>query len=306
MKIIVTGATGFIGTALCRELLENGHEVVAVVRPGSKKRDKLRFGKDLEKRLSVMEISLENLPLLKEKAHRMDIFYHLAWNGASGSDRENFDIQYSNIGYTAAAIRAAAACGCHKFVGAGSQAEYGVVCGTAKEEETVPAPFMMYGAAKLAAYHMGRLVAQQEQIGFVWPRIYSVYGVGENPGTLIDYVMESLLKGEIPQLTSCDNKWNFMYIDDCVELLRLLGEKEEAEGVYHVASEDTRLLKEFVMEIKNIIAPEGKLGFGKKETDIKRTFWLEPDVKRLEAMGMGCRTPFSEGIRKKLQKVIER
>lgn len=300
MKIVITGATGFIGTALCRELLENGHEVVAVIRPGSARKGKLDFGKELNGGIRMVEAALEKLSGLGELVNGADVFYHLAWNGSAGVERESFDIQYTNIGYTAEAVRAAVECGCKKFIGAGSQAEYGVVKGIAKEYETVPHPFMMYGAAKLAAYHMGRLTAGQEGISFVWPRIYSVYGVGENPGTLVNYVIDTLRKGEVPELSPCENMWNFMYITDCVRALRMLGENEETEGVYHVASEDTRVLKEFVEEIRDIVAPESELRFGAKVSNPERTFWLRTDVERLKGLGFEERVRFEEGIRKKV------
>ncbi len=143
-KCIVTGATGFIGTALCRELLRGGDEVFAVVRPKSARRHKLT---DLQKvdsaaktRLHVVEADLGRLGgALSEAQTRADVFFHLAWNGSAGAEREDFDIQQKNIAYTAEAIRAAKACGCTKFVGAGSQAEYGVVHGVASEDKTVSA-----------------------------------------------------------------------------------------------------------------------------------------------------------------------
>lgn len=299
MRVVITGSTGFIGTALCEEMLKNGHEVVAVIRPGSQKREKLQFGAELNKYLQIAEVALEDFAGLAERIGKADVFYHLAWNGSSGAARENFDIQQTNIGYTADAIRAAAKCGCKKFVGAGSQAEYGVVHGVAKEEETVPHPFMMYGAAKLAAYQMGQVLAKQLGIQMVWTRIYSVYGVGENPGTLVNYVIDTLQQGEVPELSPCENMWNFMYITDCVGALRILGEREETEGIYHVASEDTRLLREFVEEMRDVVAPRIELGFGLKESDPERTFWLEPDRGRLTKEGFIDNVIWKEGIRKK-------
>ena len=301
MKAVITGATGFIGTALCREMLQNGHEVVAVIRPGSKKRGKLDFPEALEGGIQVIEIALDSLPNLPDLVGKADVFYHLAWNGSAGAAREDFNIQHSNIGYMADAIRAAVKCGCRKFVGAGSQAEYGVVHGMAKEEKTVPRPFMMYGAAKLAAYQMGQVLARQLGIRLVWPRIYSVYGVGENPGTLVDYVIESLKKGEAPELSPCENMWNFMYITDCVRALRMLGEREELEGIYHVASEDTRFLKGFVEEIRDVVASGGRLGLGARTSDPERTFWLEPDVGKLERIGFREDFSFRDGINEKLK-----
>ena len=304
----MTGAAGFIGLALCRELLQNGYEVAAVIRPESKKRGKLL---DLEKEsglpdasLQILEIPLENINLLSTCYHiQADFFFHLAWNGSSGAAREDFDIQQSNIGFTAGAIRAAKECGCRKFIGAGSQAEYGVVDGKAYEDKTVASPFMMYGAAKLAACQMGTVLAGQLDLGFVWPRIYSVYGVGENPGTLVNYVMDSLGKGEVPALSPCENMWNFLYITDCVRALRMLAEDENVQGICHVASKDTRLLKEYVAEMRDIIAPDTGLGFGMKQTDPARTFWLQPDVKKLDETGFAAEVSFGEGIRRKMGEI---
>lgn len=301
---IVTGATGFIGTALCRELLEQRESVTAVIRPGSAKREKLeqlRTEADgYVSRLRIIELELSEIDrLCSEYRIQADTCYHLAWNGSSGSDREDFDLQYSNIAYTAEAIRTAKACGCAKFVGAGSQAEYGVVHGVAKEDETVPHPFMMYGAAKLAAFQMGQVLAKQVGISFVWPRIYSIYGVGENSGTLVNYVIDTLRKGEVPQLSPCENMWNFMYITDCVRALRMLGESDETEGIYHVASEDTRVLREFVEEIRDIIAPGAELNFGARASDPERTFWLEPDVGKMKKLGFESEVEFERGVRRK-------
>lgn len=300
MRVIVTGATGFIGSALCKELLENGHEVIAVIRPGSTKKEKLKFAAEYQNRLQILELALSDIAQLPQMITEADVFYHLAWNGSAGAEREDFDIQYTNIGYTAEAMCAVAKCGCGKFIGAGSQAEYGVVRGVAKEEETVPSPFMMYGAAKLAAYQMGRVLAKQLGISFVWPRIYSVYGVGENPGTLVNYVIDCLKKGVPPELSPCENMWNFMYITDCVRALRMLGEREDTEGIYHVASDDTRLLKEFVEEIRDIVAPGEKLGFGIKKSNPERTFWLEPDCEKMRDLGLKCEVNFNEGVRRKI------
>lgn len=308
MKAIVTGATGFIGLALCRELLQNGYEVVAVIRPDSVKKDKLlRLEKESSlsgTSLQILEIPLDKICMLHICYHiRADFFFHLAWNGSSGAAREDFDIQHSNIEFAACAIRTAKTCGCRKFIGAGSQAEYGVVGGTAFEDKTVPSPFMMYGAAKLAVCQMCSVLARQLDIGFVWSRIYSVYGVGENQGTLVNYVMNTLKKGEVPELSPCENMWNFLYITDCVRALRMLAEDENIQGICHVASKDTRLLKEFVAEMRNMLAPDIELGFGVKQADPARTFWLQPDVGKLDRIGFEAEVSFREGIQRKVEEM---
>lgn len=286
MKVVITGATGFIGTALCTEMLDAGHQVTTVIRPGTPKRSKLPTG------ISVIELNLDQLYDLHGS---FDVFYHLAWNGSSGEVRSAFDSQYKNIVYTTEAVQAAKRCQCKKFIGAGSQAEYGMVRGMCTEE-TVPKPFMMYGAAKLAAYHMGKIVAAQDGISFVWPRIYSVYGVGENSGTLISYLIETLLAGKEPKLSNCENIWDFMYITDCVKALRLLGEQSDTEGIYNVSSGNPRVLKAFVEEIRDTINPDIGLLFGEKITDPNQTFWLQPDISRLKDIGFLPIVDFRQGI----------
>lgn len=293
MRALITGASGFIGSALCREMINAGHEVTAVIRPGSPKRVKLPAG------VSVAELEFGRLADLDG---RYDVFYHLAWNGSSGDARDDFYIQQTNIGYTVEAVKAARRCGCFRFVGAGSQAEYGVVKGICTEE-TATDPFTFYGAAKLAAYHMGKTLAGGLGLSFVWPRIYSVYGVGENY-TVLSYVMGALLKGEEPGLTACENMWDFLYITDCTAALRLLGEHRSAEGVYNVSHGAPGRLREFIETARNIVDRKGRLHFGVKPSDPLRTFWLEPDTSRLNGLDFAPKMAFADGIRLKLEDLL--
>lgn len=290
MKIVVTGATGFLGRALCGEMIESGHRVTAVVRPESVEKAKsLPVHK-------IVSLPLEELEKLGQYADGQDLFYHLAWNGSGGDARNDYEIQLSNLIYLKKALMAAKKCGCYRFIGAGSQAEYGILNKKTAESEAVPAPFMMYGAAKLSCLYMGRILAKQLGITFIWPRIYSVYGPREGDPTLLGYVVRTLREGNMPELSDCDNMWDFMYITDFTKAMRLLGEHPEAEGIYNVASGKSEILKNFVQRTRDIIKPGAELGFGMRKTDKKSTFWLEPDVSRLKELGFQCMTAFEEGI----------
>lgn len=275
MRALVTGASGFLGSALCRHLLRKGHTVTALVRPDSPRRDHVPGGAELREC---------ELARLSEFAGEFDVLFHLAWNGSAGQEREDFALQLSNAAFMGEAVRMASRCSCSRIVFAGSQAEYGVVRGRCTEE-TAPHPFMMYGAAKLAAGHMGTVLARHLGLRFVWARIYSVYGPGENPGTLLSYVRECLRNGETPRLSPCENMWDFMHVDDCAEALHLLGTHPQAEGIYNVSAGRPRLLKEFVKELRDHLAPDAALDFGARQSDPDRTFWLEPDVSKLQSLG---------------------
>lgn len=289
MRFIMTGATGFLGQALCQELTQNGHKVTAVVRPESAEKAKGLLAEE------TVLLPLEEMERLKGK---YDVFFHLAWNGSGGDARNDYGIQLKNLLYIEKALRAAKECGCSKFIGAGSQAEYGVVHGIAKETETVPAPFLMYGAAKLACLHMGCILAEQLGITFVWPRIYSVYGPRENDPTLLGYVARTIREGKVPELSLCENMWDFMYITDFASAMRLLAEHPESKGIYHIASGEQQKLRLFIEILRDRIAPGTALKFGAKKTDPVRTFWLKPDVSMLQRLGFECRVTFEQGIDK--------
>ena len=83
-----------------------------------------------------------------------------------------------------------------------------------------------------------------------------------------------------------------------MRILAALGKSEKTEGIYNVASDDTRLLKEFVTELRDIVAPEAKLNFGARTADEKRTFWLEPDVEKLKNVVKLEYISFAEGVGK--------
>ena len=115
-------------------------------------------------------------------------------------------------------------------------------------------------------------------------------------------MIDTLKKGDIPELSPCENMWNYIYITDCVRVLRLLGEKDVSEGIYHIASDDTRILKEYVEEIRDIVAPGSALHFGAKQSNPKRTFWLEPDTEKIKKIDRESEeVSFFQGITKKIQ-----
>lgn len=118
---IVTGATSLIGVNLVPSLLEKGYQVYAVVRAGSVK--KIPF----PEQISRIECNLSQIGDLPEKVRTADVFFHLAWNGTRGAARNVKELQQANYRASLAACEAAKKIGCSCFVGAGSQAEYGVI-----------------------------------------------------------------------------------------------------------------------------------------------------------------------------------
>ena len=121
-RIIVTGATSMIGTALIEECIRHDIEVYAVVRAGSSKTKRLPESA----RIHQIECELEKLEELPAKiTGECDTFFHIAWGNTGENRNSSTELQSRNVFYTLKAVRAAHAMGCKRFIGAGSQAEYG-------------------------------------------------------------------------------------------------------------------------------------------------------------------------------------
>ena len=219
-KAIVTGPTGAIGIALIQELLEQGVKVTAVCH-----RDSERISRIPESDMvQIEECNLDELYSLTEILdHDYDIFYHFAWACTVGESRNNVEAQVANLQYTIAAVEVAALLGCKKFIGAGSQAEYGRYEG--KLNADVPAfPENGYGIAKLCAGQMSRIRCRQLGIQHIWTRVLSVYGPYDGENTMVISMIRRMLQGERPICTKGEQIWDYIYSRDAAKAFYLLGE----------------------------------------------------------------------------------
>ncbi len=290
-KIIVTGATSMIGAALIEEAVQNGVEVYAVIRKNTKRRARL-----LESRLlHIVESSLDSLETVNTIPDSCDVFYHFAWAGTAKEEREHPFVQEQNIRYTLDAVKLAAECGCTKFVGAGSQAEYGRVDGPVSAV-TRFAPETSYGAAKYASGIFSRKLCEKYHMVHIWGRIFSVYGRYDNEGTLIDYVISQWLKGEKACLTSGNQMWDYLYEKDAGRIFYLLGRDIEKTSCYRIANGLARPLKEYMQILEKVLEDRNICVYNDiKETDV---YGLQADTGNLwQELGFEPEISFEEGIR---------
>ena len=162
-RAIVTGSTGMLGVATIEVLLKEGYEVIAIARPGSSRL--MNIPED--DNVTVVELDLADIADLPEVLNASgiedaDLFFHFSWDGTHGASRDDMDIQLANIKASVDAVRAAAALKCKTFLGAGSQAECGILKDGAKVAPDTPCfPVNGYGIGKLAAGQMTRVEAKK-------------------------------------------------------------------------------------------------------------------------------------------------
>ena len=297
MRVIITGATSMLGGAVIEECLAHGAEVVALVRKNSPKIARL----PKSPRLTLVEAELTDLHSVQIDLP-CDVFYHFAWDGTSKETRDDPQTHLNNVQYTLDAVGLAHRLGCRKFIGAGSQAEYGIYSGKIYPDTRVE-PILSYGIAKYAAGKLSRKICDRDGITHIWTRIFSVYGEHDSENTMIQYALRQFRAGKPAQFSAATQKWNYLYEKDAGKIFYLLGEKDVPSGVYCVASDDTRPLKEFILEMKDVCGNGAKCEFA-PPSEVPAVS-LDPDITSLvNAIGWRPQTSFREGIRKILVHMI--
>lgn len=298
MRVVVTGATSFIGAATIRQLVQNGHEVCAVVRPRSRNLENLnkQVPEDCRSRVQVLELDMREIEQTAERISRPgDAWLHTCWEGAGSDNRTQRDVQQANVISSLAAVRAAAAVGCKRFLFTGSQAEYGV-CHERITEDMPCRPVSEYGKAKVDFAHQAESLCSSLGMEYIHARIFSVYGPGDHPWSLVQSCLRTWIQGGEMRLGECTQWWNFLYIEDAAEALTaLLGTVDP--GYYNVAGRDTRRLREFVEEMYDLCGARGSYSYGERPQNAEGPADLLPDITKICAeTGWEPETPFAEGI----------
>lgn len=298
-KIIVTGATSMIGIALINKALQSDkiERVYAVIRPNSCKVSRLMD----DARIHIVPCEGSDYSNLASLiADQCDVFYHLAWP-RTATYQENYDDiikKYKNIQVELEAVNVAAQLGCHKFVGAGSQSEYGIVSSGMMGVDTPCNPVRADGVLHLAAGRLAMIVAKDLGIDCIWMRIFSVYGKYDRPNSMISSTINKLLANERCSFTKAEQIWDFLAADDIGEAFYLVGEKSQGNHVYCVGCGEARTLKDYIKIIRDVVNPDAELGFGDLEYPEDAVMNLYADISEIQKdTGWSPRTKFEDGIR---------
>lgn len=289
MRMIVTGATSMIGVALIEQCLNRGHEVLALVRKGTRRMARL----PVSDRLRVEYADLDTLDGVQGDGSPYDVCYHLAWGSTEKAVRDDPVAQEKNIRATLDAVNMAHRLGCRTFIGAGSQAEYGRVEGVISAD-TPAKPLSAYGMAKLSAGMLSGKLCAQYGMRHIWGRIFSVYGRNDNEGTMLDYAIGQFLNGQPAKFSAAAQMWNYLYETDAGAMFCLLGEKDVESGIYCVANPESAVLRTYIETLRDVFGANARCEFAPPAPG---AIGLNVDMqKTVETIGYVPQVPFREGI----------
>lgn len=256
----VTGATGFIGAHLCAELAQNGVEVWAACRDGSPNLKRLPpeahiVGCDMD--------SYDRLPELLAGI-QIDVFYHLAWESASGPGRGDPALQLSNVKRTLEAVQAAAALDCAKFVATGTVYER-LTPQIKAAGRCRSADFYLLG--KSFARDMACQLALRQKLPFVWCTFFHPIGRYIKPEQMMAYTVACLQAGRKPAFGPAQEPYDILAVEDVAHGLYLAGLKAMPKPEYYIGSGAPKRLYEYLEETRRILKADVPLGLGERLDD---------------------------------------
>lgn len=253
-NVIVTGADGFIGKSLTCFLLEKGYRVYSIVLDGSNVVQR--------ENEQIIELNMKDIFRLKEFIPpQTEVLFHLAWEGVSSADKDDYKCQLKNVQYSADCLLAAKEAGVKKVVGVGSTSEY-AYCREKINGQNVPAPSDAYAASKVAAHYMMDLLSKKYGQPFIWILLPSVYGPGRDDDNLITYAINELLKGNRPRFTKLEQIWEYIYINDVAKAMMAVGERGISGKCYVLGKGEAKALSYYVEQIHQAIDNKAELGIG--------------------------------------------
>lgn len=296
-KAIVTGATGFIGKFLVRELLTQNIEVFAIVRPNSRNIGNLPAG------VHAVECSLDRigeLPIYIDERD-IDAVFHIAWQGVSDADAHNQDVQIQNLVATLDLIDAMYEMGIKTIIGCGSMHEAEALVEMA-EDKVVNNLGFFYKSAKTSAHWMGKAKAGSYGIRFFWPLI-NTYGEEESSARLINTIIRKIYKNESPALSAGNQYYDFVHVSDVAHALYLIAQKGVNGTNYTIGSGEAKQLREFLKIVgkvtNEINGSDIPLGFGKVTSNVISLPIETFDVSKLTRdTGFVPKVSFEDGIRR--------
>jgi nucleoside-diphosphate-sugar epimerase len=229
-RVLITGASGFIGTPLARALIQRGYEVHGL----SRSTPPSEFGGIHRRRIDLLQ---PGAPARAIAETRPDIVVHLAWETAHGSFWESpHNTQW--IAATLELARAFVEMRGSRFVGMGSCAEYSwqqVQPGEALRECSPALPSTCYGRAKKACFERLAQLFESERVPFAWGRLFFPYGPGDRRPALVPTIIRALISGDPANISSGTQVRDFIYIDDVVSALVALAEST-ASGAFNLST----------------------------------------------------------------------
>ncbi|HEV8081082.1 MAG TPA: NAD(P)-dependent oxidoreductase [Chitinophagaceae bacterium] len=279
MKVLVTGATGFVGQHVITGLLKYDHQIIAAVRNKNSVTH-------LQNKIKFIEIDLDNIASDKNyfsESGNPDLLIHIAWQGLPNY-KEAFHLE-KNLPSHTAFLKNMVDNGLQNVVVTGTCFEYGMKEGCLSEEMATD-PQNAYALAKDKLRIFLEELQKEHLFNLKWIRLFYMYGKGQNPNALLSQLQTALERGDaIFNMSAGEQLRDYLPIETVAEYIVKIALQNKIIGIINCCSGVPVKVKTFV---------ENYLKKNKKKINLNLGYYPYPDY---EAMAFW-------GDDKKLKKII--
>lgn len=275
MKILITGASGFLGKHIVDEAIKQGHEVLCL-------------------KHSEIDNCQENV-----NTFAPEILVHCAWGGVSAADRNNPELQAANIEMSKKVVMLYPF---KQIIGAGSQDEYGNINEVVDEEHPLK-PISEYAKAKISFCNWLKEYAESHNIEWQWIRIFNMYGTGQALNWLIPAIIAKCKNGEkTMDTTKGEQQYAYLNADDFGRaMVSVFGAKGKC-GIYNISSSNPLPLHDIFMMIKELTHSDIEFNFGAMPYRQGQSMMICGNSEKfINLFGMFETTSITQGIKQLLE-----
>lgn len=214
-RVLVTGATGFVGRQVVKALSAENMQLRLLVRNG-KENFYQSLGKDVEV-IPTKDLFSESISWWAMHCTKVDVIIHLAWHAEPGeylTSPKNLDCLIGSLNMVKGAVSA----GVKRIVGIGTCFEYDLSKGELSIETPIK-PMTLYAATKAALYMTFESLPAAHPLEFAWCRLFYLYGEGEDSRRLVAYLHSKIKKGEKVELTSGEQIRDYLDVKDAGQMI---------------------------------------------------------------------------------------
>lgn len=291
--MLLTGATGFIGSQVAQVLVEAGCDLYALIRPGSS----LARIDHLVGQISIVPGDLSaGSDLRQVKQIGPEVCLHLAWYAEPGRYLHAVPENLACLRSGLALVEALAGAGCKRLVVAGTCAEYGQALSDTVFSEADPInPLTPYARSK-AALHLASVdTAGAAGMSLAWARLFFLYGPGEPPGRVVPSAIRACLAREHFPATAGEQVRDYLHVSDAAAALWAVA-SSQLTGPVNICHGARTTLRQALEAVEVATCAPGIIGFGEKPYGPGEWMWMRGTNQRLLETGWKPTFDLGSGI----------
>lgn len=301
-RVFITGATGFVGANLVRNLIDKEYEVHILTRKTS---NKWRLF-DILHKIKNYTVDLTDFPNLKKTVEKIkpEFIFHLATAGVYGGRQlPERDVINTNLLGTFNLINACADINYKCFINTGSSSEYGPKDSPMKETD-ICEPVNMYGITKLASTLYGKNIAKSENKPIITLRLFSPFGPYDDIFRLIPYAILNSLEGKDLQLANPKAVRDYVYVGDVIQVyMEIIKKADSLRGeVFNVGSGREVKISQVIEKIMNLTNSKSQIFWNKiKPRSFDTDHWEADITKTKEILNLNNKIGLDEGLKRTIE-----